>query len=107
MTNAEHENQPEMEELVEEKRAVKRQRVAEQIEEGEAEENKDFVSTEAKDILTKVLVDKGFVYESGFGKLVSHFSEIIEKRGWESFYTHMRRLDSLLWPGNSTQIWWG
>ena len=36
MTNAEPENQQEMEELVEEERAAKRQRVAEQNEEGES-----------------------------------------------------------------------
>ena len=35
MTNAEPENQPEIEEPVEEERAVKRPRVAEQTEEGE------------------------------------------------------------------------
>ena len=88
MTNAEPEKQPEIEEPVEEERAVTRQRVAEQTEEGESEEDKDFVSTEAKDIWTKVLADKGFVCERGFGKLISHFFEIIEKRGWESFYAH-------------------
>ena len=83
MTNAEPENQPEMKGPVEEERAVKRQRVAEQT-----EEDKDFVSTEAKDIWTKVLADKGFVSERGFGKLISPFFEIIEKRGWESFCAH-------------------
>ena len=50
MMNAEPKNQLEMEELVEEERAAKRQRVAEQTEEGESEEDKDFVSAEAKDI---------------------------------------------------------
>ena len=62
--------------------------MAEQAEEGELEENKDFISAEAKDIWTKVLADNGFVSEKGFGKLISHFSEIIEKRGWESFCAH-------------------
>ena len=66
-----------MEEPIEEERAIKRQRVVEQTEEGESEEDKEFVSIEAKDIWTKVLVDKGFVCERGFGKLISHFSEII------------------------------
>ena len=73
MTNAEPENQLEVEEPVEVERVAKRQRVAEQTEEGEAEEDKDFVSAEAKDIWTKVLADKGFVCERGFGKLISHF----------------------------------
>ena len=36
-----------------------------------------------------MLADKGFVYERGFGKLISLFAEIIEKRGWECFYVHM------------------
>ena len=88
MTNAESENQPEMEEPIEEERAAKRQRVAEQNEEGESEEDKDFVSVEAKDLWTKVLADKGFVSKRGFGKLISLFSEIIEKRGCESFCAH-------------------
>ena len=35
-----------------------------------------------------MLADKGFVCERGFGKLISFFSEIIEKRGWESFCAH-------------------
>ena len=85
MTNAEPKNQAEMEGPIEEERAAERQRVAEQTEEGEAKEDKDFVSAEAKNIWTKVLADKGFVSERGFGKLISHFSEIIENRGWESF----------------------
>ena len=32
-----------------------------------------------------MLADKGFICERGFGKIISFFSEIIEKRGWESF----------------------
>ena len=56
MTNAESENQLKMKEPIEEERAVKRQRVAEQTEKGESEEDKDFVSEEAKDIWTKVLI---------------------------------------------------
>ena len=62
--------------------------MVEQTEEGELEEDKDFLSAEAKDLWTKVLADKGFVSERGFGKLISHFSEIKEKRRWESFYAH-------------------
>ena len=87
--NAEPETQPAVEELVEEERAAKRQRVAEQNEEGESKEDKDFVSEEAKDLWTKVLAYKGFVSERGFGKLISPFSEIIEKRGWESLSAHI------------------
>ena len=79
--NAEPETHPEMEEPIEEERAGKRQRVVEQTEEGGSEEDKDFVSIEAKDIWTKVLADKSFVCERGFGKLKSPCSEIIKKRG--------------------------
>ena len=35
-----------------------------------------------------MLADKGFIYERGFGKLISPFSEIIDKRGWKSFCAH-------------------
>ena len=70
------------------KKGPQKDRVVEQTDEGESKEDKDFVSAEAKDLWTKVLDDKGFVSERGFGKLISHFSEIIEKRGWESFYAH-------------------
>ena len=87
--NAESETQLEMEEPVKEERARTRQRVVEQIEEGGSEEDKDFVSAEAKDIWTKVLADKGFFCERGFGKLISHFSEIIEKREWERVCEHI------------------
>ena len=41
--NAEPETQPAVEEPVEEERPAKRQRVAEQVEEGEVEEDKDFI----------------------------------------------------------------
>ena len=73
MMNVEPETQPAVEELVEEERPTKRQRVEKQVEEGEAKEDKDFISTKAKDIWTKVLADKGFVCERGFGKLISPF----------------------------------
>ena len=59
VTNAEPETQPAVEETVEEGRAANR-----------------------------LLADKGFVSERGFWKMISHFSEIIEKRGWESFCAH-------------------
>ena len=48
-------------------------------EEEETKSEKDFVSAEAKDIWNRLLADKGFVSERGFGKLISPFSEIIEK----------------------------
>ena len=57
-------------------------------EEEEIESYKDFVSTEAKNLWNRLLADKGFVSERGFGKLISPFYEIIEKRGWEFFCAH-------------------
>ena len=57
-------------------------------EEEETKSEKDFVSAEAKDIWNRLLADKGFVSERGFGKLISPFSEIIEKIGWECFCAH-------------------
>ena len=87
-TNAEPENQPAVEEPTEEERATKRQKTVRHTEEKETESDKDFVSTKAKDLWNKLLADKGFVSERGFGKLISPFSKIIEKRGWEFFCTY-------------------
>ena len=57
-------------------------------EEEETRSDKDFVSEEAKYLWNRLLDDKGFVSERGFGKLNSPFSEIIEKRGWEYLCAH-------------------
>ena len=57
-------------------------------EEEDTGSDKDFVSEEAKDLWNRLLADKGFINERGFGKPISLFSEIIEKRGWESFCAH-------------------
>ena len=65
------------------------------IEEAKSEGDKDFVSAEAHDLWNKLFVDKGFISERGFGKLISPFSEIIEKKGWD-FFCSTRRLASLL-----------
>ena len=71
--NAEKGNQPEEEE---------------QPEREKKEEEKDFISQEAKELWNKVMFDKDFVCERGFGKLLSPFSEVITKRGWEFFCEH-------------------
>ena len=86
--NVEPETQPAVEEPTEEERAAKRQKIVRRTEEEEIESDKDFVSTEAKDLWNRLLAGKGFVSERGFGKLVSHFSKIIEKIGWECFCAH-------------------
>ena len=36
----------------------------------------------------KILFDKEFICERGLGKLISPFSEVIEKRGWGFFCEH-------------------
>ena len=86
--NVEPETQPAVEELVEEERAAKIQKTVKCTKEEEIGSDKDFVSVEAKDLWNRLLTDKGFVRERGFGKLISPFYEIIEKRGWECFCAH-------------------
>ena len=60
----------------------------EQLEKEATEEDKDFISKEAKELWNKILFDKEFVCERGFGKLISPFSEVIEKRGWGFLCEH-------------------
>ena len=83
VTNVEQETQ-----TAEEERTAKRQKTMRRTKEKETESEKDFFSVEVKDLWNRLLADKGFVSESGFRKLISPFSEIIEKRGWECFYAH-------------------
>ena len=52
------------------------------------EDDKDFISKEAQELWNKILFDKEFMCERGFGKLISPFSEVIEKRGWGFFCEH-------------------
>ena len=88
VTNVEPETQLVVEEPAEEERAAKRQKTVRHTKEEETESDKDFVSAKVKDLWKRLLADKGFVSERGFGKLISPFSEIIEKRGWECFCAH-------------------
>ena len=53
----------------------------EQPDRAEIEEEKDFISKEAKELWNKVMFDKDFVCERGFGKVISPFSKVITKRG--------------------------
>ena len=50
------------------------------------EEEDEFVST----IWKKYYAGKGFVGERGFSKLISHFKELIEQRGWGNFCKHQK-----------------
>ena len=88
VANAEPEAQPEVEEPAEEERVTKRQRIVRHTEGIETEGNKDFISTEAQALWNKQMADKGFFSERGFGKLISPFAEIIEKKSWEFFCPH-------------------
>ena len=60
----------------------------EQPEKEITEEEKDFISQEAKELWNKVISDKEFLCERGFGKLISPFSKVMKKRGWEFFCEH-------------------
>ena len=70
-----------MGEAAEEGRKEKRQRLVRNNEEAEPEGDKDFVFAEAHALWNKLFANKDFISERGFGKLISPFSEIIEKKG--------------------------
>ena len=76
----------------------------EQPDRGITEEDKDFISQEAKELWNKVMFDKEFVYERGFGKLISSFFEVIKKRGWEFFCEHKAPGFAAL-PRDSMRTW--
>ena len=86
--NVKQGTQPEEEEQADAQGAAKRQRTNEHAEEEATEDDKDFISKEAHELWNKVLFDKDFVGETGFGKLISPFSEVIDKRGWGFFCEH-------------------
>ena len=46
------------------------------------------ISDKASALLEKSLKDKGFIVERGFKKLISSFSEMLEKKGWQSLGEH-------------------
>ena len=69
------------------------------------EDDKDFISKEAQELWNKILFDKEFMCERGFGKLISPFSEVIEKRGWAFFCEHKAPGFSAL-SRDFMQIWW-
>ena len=80
--NVKQGNQPEEEEQAVAQGDAKRQRTNEHAEEEAIEDDKDFISKEAHKLWNKILFDKNFMGERGFGKLIPPFSEVIEKRGW-------------------------
>ena len=70
----------EPEQLEEESR--KRKRGTEKAEAKQRNEKaRILVSDKASALMERSLKDRGFIVERGFNKLISHFSEMIEKRG--------------------------
>ena len=56
--------------------------------EEQEEEERAFFSTKARVVWEKQLADKGFISDKGFGKFISPFSEIIEKKSLDFFCEH-------------------
>ena len=46
------------------------------------------ISDKESALMEKSLKEKGFIIERGFKKLISHFSEMLEKKGWHSLGEH-------------------
>ena len=38
--------------------------------------------------MEKILEDRGFIVERGFNKIITHFSEMLEKKEWQSLDEH-------------------
>ena len=73
--------------LVEE--SGKRKRGAEEAEaEQRNEKVRRLISDKVVALMEKSLKDKGFIVERGFKKPISPFSEMLEKRGWQSLGEH-------------------
>ena len=61
-------------------------------EEAEAEQRNErariLVSDKAFALMERSMKDMGFIVERGFNKLISPFSEMLKKRGWQSLSEH-------------------
>ena len=67
----------------------KRKRGAEEAEAKQRNERERIlISDKAQALMEKILKDRGFLVERGFKKLISPFSEMLEKRGWQSLGEH-------------------
>ena len=49
---------------------------------------RNFISEKAAALMEGSLKDKGFITERGFKQVISPFSEMLEKRGWQSLGEH-------------------
>ena len=66
---------------VTERRKMKRRIEGEEDNPEESTRESSFVSAKAQAVLEKEIKERGFVCKRGFGKLISPFQEVIEKRG--------------------------
>ena len=53
-----------------------------------AEKLRSLISNKVGALMEKSLKDRGFIAEKGFKKLICHFAEMLEKRGWQSLGEH-------------------
>ena len=53
-----------------------------------AEKVRSLISDKAVALMEKSLKDRGFIVDIGFRKLISHFAEMLENRGWQSLGEH-------------------
>ena len=49
---------------------------------------KSFISEKVATLMEGSLKDRGFIAERGFKKVISHFAEMLEKRGWQLLGEH-------------------
>ena len=49
---------------------------------------RNFISEKVAALMEGSLKDKGFISERGFKKVISPFTEMLEKRGWQSLGEH-------------------
>ena len=67
----------------------KRKRRAEEVETEQRDESvRILISDKASALMENSLKKRGFIVENGFKKLISSFSEMLEKRGWQSLGAH-------------------
>ena len=52
------------------------------------ERAKNFISEKEAALMEGSLKDRGFITKRGFKKVISHFSEMLEKRGWQLLGEH-------------------
>ena len=91
------EERVETEQLPVEKRKRKRNTKEEKIEQEEEDSDNELVSNGAYVVMKETLMQKDFVGERGFVKLISPFREVIEKRGWSLLCEHKpTRFDALV-----------